>query len=380
MKQDISKSKIVLIDFHAAGHHPTYLKLFADALGDQLVAISAPQSEPEQAISDTVARLATFTPVWSRYWRWRGKAAFVSIERFFFLARVLRQFERAANTQINRVVFACLYDGEFRGSAIWKFVWKWDWSALYLHPIFDSDGEPSIRGWMKLASLRRVALLDETRAEVLSLKAGKPFVRMPDAVFPCSSESEMRMRLRALKGDRFGVILTGFLHPQKGVVEFLDLVDRLDSSRFFFVLVGAIHFPDYEPQDQERLLRFSQETENGFAYFQRVIREEALNGLIEECDVVFAAYRDWKFSSNAVGKACAFRKSLLVTSGELMGDRVERFRLGLAIPEGDVAAMESALITISESTVSKTVRADWEGYLEEHSVEAFSRAVSEMVE
>ncbi|MEM7601912.1 MAG: glycosyltransferase, partial [Verrucomicrobiota bacterium] len=274
---------------------------------------------------------------------------------------------------------ACLYDENFRGSSIWRFFWRWKWSALYLHPIFQCDGEPMFRGWMSLSSLSSLALLDETRIEEFEALTGKVCVRMPDTAHRGSVKSVLSGRIEMLKGDRFAVVLNGFLHPQKGVVEFLDLVDRLDRSKYFFVLVGEIHLPDYDSVDQDRLLRFSQEVENGFAYFHRVIEEDVLNGVIESCDLVLAAYRDWKFSSNAVGKAATFRKPIIVTVGELMAHRVERFRLGVTVHQGDVDAMVTAIEQWRERSEEPVVSSHRDGYLREHSVAAFNESVAALL-
>lgn len=374
------KKSVVLVDFHAAGHHPTYLELFSKAIGDSLAAVSAPPSGALESVPARVKRLETFVPRWSRLWRWRGREVLICLERFLFFSRLMKRFEKEAGTKIEHVIFACLYDGEFKGAQLWKSCFRWPWSALYLHPVFQQDGKMEKRPWMKHPNLVSIGLLDETRIEELKTLSGKPVVRMPDAVFADSVASVMQERVSLLKRGRFTVILSGFLHPQKGVVTFLDLVDRLDPKKFFFVLVGAVHLPDFSEMDQSRLLRFSQESENGFAYYHRIESERVLNGLIDECDLVFASYSNWRFSSNAVGKAASFRKPIVVTAGELMGERVEEFSLGFSVSEGDVSEIEHLLIRLEENRGTSRIESDHAlMYLHQHSVEAFHLSVAKLV-
>lgn len=371
----------MLVDFHAAGHHPAFLKLFVEGLGKHLVGVVAPYSKELSCVPKGVEKLEEITVRSVRFRNVKGGNVLAGLERFFRLNRRIRDFEKASGVKISHVVFACLYDIEFHGSKFWGFFLnRWKWSALYLHPIFDTGGEPLLRDWMRHKNLGTLAVLDEDVIDPIEKLSGKRCVKISDTVFTETQESEIRRRIRDLKSERFTVILSGFLSPEKGVKEFLDLVELLDPSRFFFVLVGALHFPDFDPEEQARLLHFSQERENGFACFQRIPDERVLNGILEESNLIFAAYLQWRFSSNAVGKAATFGKPILVTEGEVMGKRVERFRLGATVPEGDVEAMATEVLRYAEDLQESVRSSKAKEYLEANSKEAFRGAVSRMLE
>lgn len=368
---------VALIDFHAAGHHPTYLRLYAEAISPEcgkLLIISPDR----RALHDTPAPYE-YRPAphlsFSRFWRFRGRAILQCIERFFRLRGILREYELQSGNKIDRVIFACLYDGEFRGSNIWGLFFNWEFSALYLHPIFDREGQPVFRSWMLLKNLKSLAVLDETLMGALAPMTGKPVLALPDVVDDSFEESELLTRLRCVSEGRPIVLLNGFLHPQKGVLDFIDLASKKEDD-FCFALVGSIHLPDYKESDQEKILRWSQHARRAFFYPYRVLEESVLNGLIRDSSLVFACYRDWKFSSNAIGKAAAFNKPIMVSKGGLMASRVDSFRLGYCVEEGNIDEMRKIL----DRYPFRTDDSDCSGYLENHSRENFVRAVHEMLD
>ena len=63
--------------------------------------------------------------------------------------------------------------------------------------------------------------------------------------------------------------------------------------------------------------------------------------------VIFAVYRDFFRSSNMLSKAAYFEKPILVANGCLMGERVERYGIGLAVDQDDTLGMHEALLALA---------------------------------
>ncbi len=72
--------------------------------------------------------------------------------------------------------------------------------------------------------------------------------------------------------------------------------------------------------------------------------EKVFNKIIDICDVIFAVYRDFRISSNMLGKAAHFRKPILVSDRYLLGERVMRYGIGHTVDEDDAASILSGLL------------------------------------
>ena len=75
----------------------------------------------------------------------------------------------------------------------------------------------------------------------------------------------------------------------------------------------------------------------------RIPDEADYNSLFRTFNIAWAAYEGFEGSSGTLGKAAAFDIPCLATAGECVGNRVETYRLGLTIPEGNA---EQALAVI----------------------------------
>ena len=49
---------------------------------------------------------------------------------------------------------------------------------------------------------------------------------------------------------------------------------------------------------------------------------------MQSCDLIFAAYTKWRFTSGIVGKAAAVKVPILVNDGFVMAKRVTNFEIG----------------------------------------------------
>ena len=67
----------------------------------------------------------------------------------------------------------------------------------------------------------------------------------------------------------------------------------------------------------------------------RIPEEADFNSIFTTFDVAWAAYEGFEGSSGTLGKAAAFDIPCVATAGECIGHRVENYRTGLTIPEGD---------------------------------------------
>jgi hypothetical protein len=264
------------------------------------------------------------------------------------------------------------------------------WAGLYLHPSYlrrpsryISERMFAPSSVLKSERCRVVAVLDEGVAEKLEEEIQKRVVifpdvadaACPDTAFALLSEIRERARGRKIIG------LLGSLELRKGFWNLLEAARMTTGEPWFYLFAGRLSDEHMLQEHWARLQRLaSMQPENCFFHFQHIPSEEQFNALVEMCDIVFAAYLKFTSSSNLLGKAALHRKLLIVSDGYCMGERVERFRLGLTIPEGNVGRCVDALHQLLDEHGAEQLHPDFEGYCNIHSSAQLAKGLEAIVE
>jgi hypothetical protein len=186
----------------------------------------------------------------------------------------------------------------------------------------------------------------------------KHFAYLPDvtdASVP-ASPSAFALQIKHKAAGRKIVFMGGTIASNKNLSEWCKLIALANSNEWFFVQLGEVHEQNLTPEDLAayRQLR-AVEPENVLVYAEYLADERVFNEVIALSDVIFAVYRKFSISSNMPGKAAAFDKPILVADGYLMGERVQKYLLGLAVAEDDAARMYEALTALTRSPSERKV-------------------------
>ena len=214
---------------------------------------------------------------------------------------------------------------------------------------------PPREGYYSLSTLGGICFLDEITCRAYSESlSNKYFQCLPDITNGELSEhpSFLAEEVMCRAAGRKIVFLGGSIVGKKNIARWSELIALADPSRWFFVQVGEIHGNTLSPADTaafERLV--ADPPENLSLYAHYLSDERDFNAIINIADVIFAVYRDFRFSSNMLGKAAFFEKPILVSDGCLMGDRVRNYGIGLVVPHDDAQAMLCALERLMKEPV-----------------------------
>lgn len=265
------------------------------------------------------------------------------------------------------------------GADAWRqfaSICRMPWGGIRFVP---SDTPPR-EGYYRLLSLRGMCFLDELTCKAYQASlSGKYFQYLPDITYaelpeyPCSLAEEIRCRA----AGRRMIFLGGSISGQKNIACWSELIALADPKRWFFVQVGEVHANTFSPEDIvafERLM--ANPPENLALHTHYVSDEREFNAIIQNADILFAVYRNFRNSSNMLGKAAYFEKPILVSEGYLMGDRVCRYGIGLAVPQDDVQAMLCALERLVKDRVPSE---NFSAYRETCSEEAAGDSVEQFV-
>ena len=224
---------------------------------------------------------------------------------------------------------------------------------------FVPSSVPPSEAYYSLESLSGMCFLDEGVQRAYSAQLPKKhFAYLPDvtdASVP-ASPSAFALQIKHKAAGRKIVFMGGTIASNKNLSEWCKLIALANSNEWFFVQLGEVHEQNLTPEDLAayRQLR-AVEPENVLVYAEYLADERVFNEVIALSDVIFAVYRKFSISSNMPGKAAAFDKPILVADGYLMGERVQKYLLGLAVAEDDAARMYEALTALTRSPSERKV-------------------------
>lgn len=225
------------------------------------------------------------------------------------------------------------------------------WGGIKFVPSEAPLGE----GYFTLPSFRGMCFLDESICKAYSTSLpDKYFQYLPDVTNvdltegPCPLAEDVRFRA----AERKIVFLGGCIGGQKNIARWCELITLADPKRWFFVQVGEIHVGTFSPEDKAAFERLTKTPpENLLLHTQYVSDEREFNAVIRVADILFAVYRNFRISSNMLGKAGYFEKPILVSDGFLVAERVRRYGIGIVVPQDDVQAMLGALERLAAEPV-----------------------------
>jgi len=249
------------------------------------------------------------------------------------------------------------------------------WSGLWVHP----DPRPSARremrtvlkGLSRLNQFRGFWSLDETLPGWIDdVHTGSWLGRFPDVTREELLETEgiLEREIRRFGDDGPVVLLAGELSARKGIHELLAAARQAGESGscLRFVVAGPL---DEASCDREAPLLRSLlgEAPSNVRFFPGWIPDgHEFNAAVRGASVIWAAYRDFPFSSNLLTKAAMVRRPIVVNRNGLMADRVRTHGLGEVIVPSDSGGTVRVL--------EKLVDAQWplgneayERYFQNHS-------------
>jgi hypothetical protein len=316
-----------------------------------------------------------------------------AIRHFGILGKQLRRWQKTHGQKIDQVLFAWIYDDDFRDFRHAQLQFGFPWSGLYYNSrpfrlpgthIPYTDGFPCPERFVSLPSCMGIAVADPWIVPSLKTLAGpdKRVVVFPDFTdLQLEPPSGLAAKVKAMAGNRRIISLVGHLQRTKGLVDFTAVLQRPELKEAFFFLGGEIYWGEIDTATRLALQRSWEDIPNLYCHLQRLSTESCLNQIINISEVVYAAYSDFPNTSNIMTKAAMLRKPILVSDGHLMADLTKHYSLGEVVPEGDIEAITSTLHRMIQGAylqqAGRTGR--WQDFAEQHTTERLRSALIELL-
>jgi len=368
------------------GHHPMYLAQFTAAfirLGARVAALSP---EPEQARAEILAtvepaiaaeldRHVTFGKLETARrsllgGRFEGDPIQTAL-RWKQLDRGLELAEARLGQPVDLVYFPYLDTYlRFLPLAIApEILIGRPWAGLYLRNHHHAAG-PSLKQSLVLLGkgdallrsplCRGIGVLDERFIPAMERHSGRTVRMFPDFTNTTLPEqpTTLAREILAKAGGRRIIGMIG-LERRKGLLTLLRVAElaQLRQLPYYFAGGGRIFAQEYtaaEWQEIGRLADGGLENLHLDTNAGRIPDEAGFNSLFSIFSIAWAAYENFQGSSNALGKAAAFRIPCLASDAGCVGHRVTTYGTGLTIPQGDAERALEAIPLLLEGK-------DWNG-------------------
>lgn len=402
---------VALIDPLWIGHHPMYFTQFTAAFlrcGARVIGLCP---EPEAAEANLRQSLAwdenTDLPVTFAKLPTGGRSFFNgkfegdparTYARWRRAAESLADAEAATGFKADLVYFPYL-DSYLRFlpfPQIPDIVLHRPWSGLYLRN--HHHGEPDsftkiLRMFAKGDALLKsrfckgVGVLDERFIPAMERLTGQSITAYPDVTqggLP-SRPFELSERVEREADGRTIVGMIG-LERRKGFLTMIRTaaLAREAGAPLHFVCAGIYHRGEYSAEELRELDTLAKDIADGRVHnvhwnpaAERIRSEEDFNCLFSRFDIAWAAYERFQGSSGTLSKAALFEKPCLATKGECIGQRVERYAMGLTISEGSPQEAFAAILRLAESTPADP---RYDEYRRDHSLQRLDGILAELLE
>lgn len=364
---------VALADTRWGGHHPTYLREFTASLlrlGARVILLCQRPEEIIEGLPDETSRSRVTAVAFKHsnhgvFSRKRDHDPLSTMSRWLATGKTIHEAERPFGRKVDLVFFPYL-DSYIRFAPFPKLpslALGRPWSGLYFRNAHLEPGHPSGAIWWKRAAkgdqilsardCRGICVLDERFNDRLQAATRHRVHAFPDITdeSPPEGPTDASREILAKAAGRKIIGLIA-MEKRKGLLTMLRAaaIARGLGEPWFFVATGPFARSTFSDED----LQFCEEIARAIATGKidnlhldlngnRILDGVPYNTLFSCFDLVWAAYEDFEGSSNALTKAAVFRKPLIATAGQCVGDRVEKHQLGRVFPQGDDAAAVEAI-------------------------------------
>lgn len=238
-----------------------------------------------------------------------------------------------------------------------------------------------LEGYYKTPSLRGIALIDEKLAAAYQKQLPQLVIGyLPDMadVLVGNDTSHIAQAIVTRAQGRKIVFMGGTIGKNKNLACWYTLIKKADADKWFFVQIGEVLANDLTQEDRNacQIIDLAP-PENLYRHIGYLPDERDFNAAIAVADIIYAVYRDFKISSNMLGKAAAFDKPIVVAQEHLMGERVRAYQIGIAVPENAPSAALEALKALVEQPVDAKY---FEAYRSDFSTVAFKNSFFQFID
>ncbi len=136
------------------------------------------------------------------------------------------------------------------------------------------------------------------------------------------------------------IFLGGSIGISKNLSLWAKLIFKLDPKEWYFVQIGKIEYSTLSADDLSGLHSLQNlEIENIYISDEYLTDETVFNEIMSVSSIIWGLYKDFDRSSNILTKAALLFKPIVVSNRFLMGQRVNKYQIGIAVSETNIESL-----------------------------------------
>jgi Glycosyl transferases group 1 len=381
---------VVLIDPYQGGHHLMYLRLFSKALlelGYQVIACCADSENLNEWLVDQLQdypkliknfqTLKMFEQPPIQLFNHTSLQPLNTLSRWYQAKKTISQVILSVGHKPDLVVFNWVdsYLSRYIPAFLIDIIFPYSWFGIFFQPKLDNEVNQkkfNFHQVFKALKCQGVGVLDDDQQSKLQAQLKKRVITFPDVTDEIKPDVNFFVALdikHKAKGRKI-IGLLGSLNKRKGLLTLLQASQQPCNNKYLFAFVGQLSNYMLKTEELEYIQNIEkQNPSNCYFHFEKIPDEPQFNALVNTCDILFAAYENFPYSSNILTKAAVFNKLLIGSNSYCIGKRVRQFQLGLTIEEGNVDQCSKAINMLCNDLKSGSVQLspDFEKYRKLHS-------------
>lgn len=223
---------------------------------------------------------------------------------------------------------------------------NWQWAGIHI------DINNTLQAICKdaLSGLRCIFYINEDLNPSTLKQVGRVDHRwLPDVASTALPDQPTALALKAtaLARGRKIVFLGGAIGGTKNITAWCAIIRLLDAKEWFFIQAGVVDRTTLSKNDLSALQDIESNLPENLLTFDYYLKNDSeFNELISISDLIWGIYRDFDRSSNILGKSAMFHKPILVSNKFLMGHRVRKYGIGLAVDENDPRQIAESMASL----------------------------------
>jgi glycosyltransferase involved in cell wall biosynthesis len=376
---------VVLIDPYKGGHHLMYLRLFSKALlelGYQVIACASDcenlnkclveQLEHSPELIQNFQTVEIFEKPSIRLLDRISLQPLNVLSRWYQAKKTIGQVILSIGYEPDLVIFNWVdsYLSRYIPAFLIDIIFPYSWFGIFFQPKLENVVDQRNFNFHKIFQAlycKGVGVLDEDQQSKLQAQLNKRVMTFPDITDETRPDDNFFVVsdiINKAKGRKI-IGLLGSLNKRKGLLTLLRASQQPDNDKYLFAFVGQLSQYMLKADELEYIQNLEkQNPSNCYFYFERIPEESQFNALVNTCDILFAAYENFPYSSNILTKASVFNKLLIGSNGYCIGKRIHQFQLGLTIEEGNVDQCSNAIYSLCDDLLSSSapLNSNFEGY------------------
>ncbi|HEY1662540.1 MAG TPA: glycosyltransferase [Verrucomicrobiae bacterium] len=236
-------------------------------------------------------------------------------------------------------------------------------------------------GPVKAGKCQAIFTFDEGTAVNMAAATKKLVLAVPDVADATAPDQndDLAGLIKKKSGRNQICAMIGVLCKRKGLITLIEAA-KARPPGWFFVFAGGFAETDFPPAELETIKQFiNSNPENSIFWLKYLPTEASFNAVVSACDVLYANYPWYPFSSGIVSKGALFKKPVIVSNRFLLAERVARYQIGWGLPEENVDALVDLLThTDRQAVEAKRLQARFEDYCAEHSEARLSTLLDQL--